>query len=800
MTDTTASIIEAIVSEAKSDSVSPMPSAPLFSGNQPPIHPLIRCSKQVHAEGSSQRGSVSRFRIPNAIDLGVHIIENIWLDFQISPTLQYQTDISLSDLAGLKAIDKIELRTSENVVLETIQGKDIYTYYRVNLSTTMLSTANALASTSLTAGSVQVPIPLCILKDTKSFPYLSLNNGLELRLYHSQIIIPEILRNSASIWIEGYAVPTESFSLYQNKEYVLPITTIHSQEKVFEKGSIATEETFLLEDPRDLQELLFVLRPDPPNVDSPFEVIGPGNPIYDSLKNAWIEIGTDRVTNPLRSQIIRTVAFIQKHARVPELEEGIHSIPLSNIPQPILYGFSTPGLMSHIQPKVSLKVSFNAINRYPGDRLRFRIQTIMIRGQRLRIQNGKISQVDESYEAPSNLSATKLSDPRSEINVDDPGSLASNRESRPKSVIGYLPQYDNITHEPFSRITRSHALKGSHAFGDLIVAPIPLETDYLSDLVLRVRLPEIPSTYQWINGIGYSLFERITVRHEDTILYDSPGETVFYLDQQDINPETRTRINAINYGYRSPLSPDYDDISQSLYRKTGSPDGYLRIVIPWSFSRKGFPPLPTAALRDRTLEVQFRIRNIGDLVVDHSRLPLSLPQREQLGGLRLTETLLDITGFVLPHKLREDIMTKPQIIRCLQYRTQTFGNPDGTIRVIPIRSGIKRLIMTSPTIPLSSPGETEYNNIQIVQVYSGSTKWYQSVQPPEFFEEWSRWRQGEGMPDIPILCIDNRPGFINAARFQELRIETTPGPLTVLSETEEFYRLQKGKIGPLYAD
>jgi hypothetical protein len=93
-----------------------------------------------------------------------------------------------------------------------------------------------------------------------------------------------------------------------------------------------------------------------------------------------------------------------------------------------------------------------------------------------------------------------------------------------------------------------------------------------------------------------------------------------------------------------------------------------------------------------------------------------------------------------------------------------------------------------------------YGSIQIVQIYSGSTKWYQNTMPPEFFEEWSRWRQGDGEPDIPLLCVDNRPGFLNMARLDELRIETTPGRLIVFTETEEFYRLQKGKIGALYAD
>jgi hypothetical protein len=724
----------------------------------------------------------------------------VWLEFKVIPDISY----SETDLVGLKAIHKIELRTSENVLLETLTGRDIYTYARVNLPANMLRIANALSSITIGNPVVQVYLPLCILKDSGWFPYLSLSKGLELRVYHSSLILPQIERTSTSVWLEGYAIPTDSFSLFENRDYVLPITTIHSQERVFEKGSATTEETFLLEDPRDLQELLFLFRPDPPNVDLPFQVLGPGNEVYDSLRDSWIEIGTDRITDPLRSQITRTIAFIQKHARVPELEEGIHAIPLSTIPQPILKGLSTPGLMSHIQPKINLKLRFNTINRSPGDRVRFRVQAMMIRGQRLRIHNGTITQVDESFGNPDTVPTNRLPDPRSEINVDDPGSLVGSMRYRPRSGIGYLPRYHELTHEPFSRITRSHALKGSHTLGDLMAAKVPLETDYLSDLVLRVRLPQLPSQYQWVNGIGYSLFERITIRHEDTILYDAPGETSFFLDQQDVNYGSRIRDNAINYGYRSPNASDISDVSEGLYRDNASPDGYLRITIPWSFSRKGFHPLPTAALRDRSLEVEFRIRDTQSLVIDMSSSPISISQKEELGSLRLTETLLDVTGYVLPTNERQKIMNEPQIVRCLQYRNQSFPDPNGTIRVIPIQSGMKRLLLVSPTS--SSPDNTcllgalEYSPIQIVQIYSGSTKWYQSLQPPEFFEEWSRWRQRNGEPDIPILCVDNRPGFLNTARLDELRIETTPGRLTVLSETEEFYRLQKGKIGPLYSD
>ena len=795
MTDTNASILEAIVSQAKSDSASITPTAPLFSGSHPPIHPLIRCAKQVHAEGSAKPGAVQRIRFPNAIDTGIHILEHIWLEFSTTP----DSSTSDYDLVGLKAINKIELRTHDNILLETITGRDIYLYSRVFLSTNLLRLANTLASTS-SVNSVQLPLPLCILKDTKWFPYLSLDNGFEIRVYHSSLVLPQIQRNSTKAWLEGYAIPTESFPLFQHKSYVMPITTLHSQEKVFEKGSSTTEETFLLEDPRDLQELLFLFRPDPPTDTDPFEVLGPGDPVYDALKDSWIEVGTNRITDPLRPQITRSIAFIQKHARVPELQEGIHSIPLSTIPQPMLYGLSTPGLMSHIQPKINLKCRFNTIHRTPGDRIRFRIHTLMVRGQRLRIYNGKITKLDESIGNPDTIPTDKLPNPLSEINIDDPGDLVGSNKYRPKSAIGYLPRYNQLTHEPFSRITRSHALKGSHAFGDLITAKVPLETDYLSDLILRLRLPQLPSSYQWTNGIGYDIFERITIRHEDTILYDAPGDTIFVLDQQDKNYKTRIRDSAINYGYRSPNASDISDISLSLYRETASPDGFLNISIPWSFSRKGYPPLPTAALRDRSLEVEFRIQNMERLIVDNSLSPITLQQKEAIGTMRLTETLLDVTGYVLPSREREKIMAKPQIIRCLQYRSQSFPDPDGTLRVIHVRSGMKRLLFTSPSTSNFLPGQSSYNPIQIVQVYSGSTKWYQNTQPPEFYEEWSRWRQGEGEPDIPILCIDNRPGFLNAARLEELRVETTPGRLTIYTETEEFYRLQKGKIGPLYAD
>jgi len=792
MTDTTASILEAIVSDSKSEFTSTTPNSSLFNGTQKPIHPMIRCSKVVYPEGPSKPGSYVRFRIPNAHETGIHILESVWIEFSKAPGT---TTPSGLDLAALKAIDSIELRTAEHTLIETMRAQDIYIHSRINLSSAMYSLFNNISSTSSGTENLQVPIPLCILKDTGWFPYLSLKQGLEIGLRHSMTNLPTITRSSVRLWITGYAIPTTSFPLYENKSYVFPITTFRSQVRVFEKGSAVTEETFLLEDPRDLQELSFVFRPDPTDIDVPFGVLGPGNEVFESLRDSWIEVGTDKITDPLRSQITRSIAFLQRHSRVPEEVEGIHTIPISNVSQPSLYGFGTPGLMSHIQPKISLKMRFNSVSRPPGDRVRYRVYALMTRGQRLRIQSGKVRVLDESYGKPTKTERVK--DPVSEINVDDPGSLAINDSIRPKSSIGYLPRYSEITHEPFSKITRTHALRGSHKFGDLIVSRVPLETDYMGNMILRTRLPMLPDSYRWVNGVGFSLIKRVIVRHEDIILHDSPGDALFMLRQQDMDLDPRSRRDAIEFGYRST---SVDGVSLESYRELGSPDGFLRIPIPWSFSQDEFHPLPTAALRDRSLEVEIRIANVEDVVVTLSGDSLGVTQREELGGIHLSETLLDITGYVLPTRERRKVIAEPKVIRCLRYKIQSFSNPEGILRVIPIRSGLKRLLIVSPSTSGSSPGEMTYNPIRLVQIYSGSTKWYQQEQPAEFFEEWSRWRQGSGEPEVPILCVDNRPGFINAARLDELRIETTPGRLMVLSETEEFYQIRRAKIGPLYAD
>ena len=801
MTDTTASILEAIVSDHASKYTSKSPTAPLFTGDSAPIHPSIRATFSVEAEGNPQPGATVRFRLPPSRECDIHLLEGLWLEFPINDPSGFQDPSNglgvIPTPAGVGAIASIEVRTSTGAVIETIDPMNIIMWDSLTLTTPQLRTSTALAH-GFGQPVLQVGLPICFLKDGKPFPYISLKNGFEVRLKHSMIQIPNLFRKGTRLWMAGRSLPQSALGMYDNKEWVLPITTFHAQTKVFEKGSIATTESFLLEDPRDLQEVIFILRADPPaRMDLRY---GPGNNIYNALHRAWVEIGTDKITEPLRPEILRTISCIGRHARVPLPAEGFHVIPISNATQPSLLGYTSAGLMSHIQPKLSLRLQFNEIDTLPGDRLRFQVVVTLVRGQRLKIKNGEIHSLDESVGDPdkaNEIADEDLPDPTNEVNPNDPGSLTSAGASRPKGTIGYLRTLS--THEPFSRITKNIALRGSHVLGETIVAPIRTETDYISDLIFRARLPLLPAGARWVNGVGYSLLRRVIIRHEDIVLFDVPGEALYLLEQQTTDLADRSRRDAIDKGYRSPYAPDVGSLILSSYRQTGSPDGYMRIPIPWPFSRKGSHPLPTAAFRDRHLQVELYLEQGDNLTVDSStgeRLPASL--RDDVRSLSLTEAVVDVIGYTVPSVMREDILKTPSIIQAQQLRTFRFPDPEGTLRVIPIGNGLRRIFITSPNANECVPPDISYSPIQVIQIYAGSTPWYDQEQPSEFFEEWSRIRQGSGEPDIRLLCIDNIPGFLNASRFDEFRIQTTPGALFVVVETEEIYRIQDGKIGPLF--
>jgi hypothetical protein len=802
MTDTTASILEAIVSKHASPYTSTNPSSPLFNGNSPPIHPLIRSTISVDAEGPAQPGSIVRFRLPSAKESDIHLLEAIWLEFSINDPSGFYDPSNGAGLipmpAGVGAISFIELRTKSGTLIETIDPTNILMWDSLSLTTPQLRTTTTLAH-AVGMDVLQVGLPICILKDGKPFPYISLRDGLEIRLKHSNIQIPGLFRKGTRLWMTGRTLPQTSLPLYDNKEWVLPITTFHIQKKVFEKGSISTTESFLLEDPRDLQEIIFILQDDPPTrIDVRY---GPGNMIYNALEYAWVEIGTERITEPLRPEIVRTISCIGRHSRVPLPAEGFHIIPISNVPQPSIYGYTSGGLMSHIQPKLSLRLQFKEIDRPPGDRLRFQVSATLIRGQRLKIRKGEIVSLDESFGDPdkaTEIADEDLPDPTNEINPNDPGSLASTGLSRPKGTIGYLRTL--TTHEPFSRITRNVALRGSHKIGDVIVASIRAETDYISDLIFRARLPQLPNTgVRWVNGVGYSLMKRVVIRHDDIILYDSPGEALFLLEQQTTDLADRGRRDAIDKGYRSPYSSNYTDISLTNYRETATPDGYIRVPVPWPFSRRGSPPLPTFAFKNRELQLEIHLADPEDVAVLNNGEVLPAGElREEVRKTELTEAIVDVIGYNIPSEMMEESIKTPQIIRVQQLRTYKFMDEEGTLRNIPLANGLRRLFITSPNHSICSPGDISYSPIEIIQIYSGSTPWYDQTQPIEFFEDWTRIRQASGEPDIRLLCLDNLPGFINASRLDEFRIQTTPGRLLVVAEIEELYRIQEGKIGPLF--
>jgi hypothetical protein len=801
MTDTTASILEAIVSDHASKYTSKMPTGPLFSGDTSPIHPCMRATISIEAEGNPQPGATVRFRLPPSRECDIHLLESIWLEFQINDPSGFQDPSNglgvIPFPAGIGVIGSIEVRTKTGVLIETIDPINILMWESLTLTTPQLNTVTSLAH-GVGQRVLQVGLPICFIKDGKAFPYISLRNGFEVRLKYSTIAIPNLFRKGTRLWMSGRSLPQTTLGMYENKEWVLPITTFHIQTKLFEKGSIATTESVLMEDPRDLQELIFMIRDDPPaRLDLRY---GPGNNIYNALHRAWVEIGTDKITEPLRPEILRTISCIGRHARVPIPAEGFHIIPISNSTQPSLLGYTSAGLMSHIQPKVTLKIQFNEIDTLPGNRLRFQVVTTLIRGQRIKIKNGDIQSLDEAVGDPDKakvIDDKDLPDPANESNPNDPGTLITTGPSRPKGTIGYLRTL--TTHEPYSRLTRNIALRGSHVLGERIVASIRTETDYISDLVFRARLPLLPEGIRWVNGIGYYIIRRIIIRHEDIILFDSPGEALYLLEQQTTDLADRARRDAIDKGYRSPSSPDYGSLVLSSYREKGSPDGYLRIPIPWPFSRKGAHPLPTAAFRDRELQVEIYLEEGDKIVVDSTsgeRVDSTI--RDDVRSLALTEAVVDVVGYTVPSEMRDEILTKPTIIQAQQLRSFRFLDTEGTLRVIPIGNGLRRMFITSPNANECTPPDISYSPIQIIQIYAGSTPWYDQEQPREFFEEWTRIRQGSGEPDIRVLCVDNLPGFLNASRFDEFRIQTTPGAIYVVVETEELYRIQEGKIGALF--
>jgi len=176
----------------------------------------------------------------------------------------------------------------------------------------------------------------------------------------------------------------------------------------------------------------------------------------------------------------------------------------------------------------------------------------------------------------------------------------------------------------------------------------------------------------------------------------------------------------------------------------------------------------------------------------------------------INATTMDIVGYMLPTQLRERLLERPQMIMTRQLKAYRFEDTTGMLRVLPISHALRRILYVSPRTAQATGGERAYDPLTLTQVYAGSTGWYQRIPPEEFFAEWTRFGTSDngvgcevstaGDSDQPLYSIDFRPGFVNASRFDELRLQTTPGRMFAVTETTEPYRVQEGKIGRLFMD
>lgn len=847
--DATAPILEVLVSQHHSEHTSLTPEEPRIVRAHPPKYPAVRAVSQSDAEGSAKPGATVVFPIPSSRETGIHFLESTWLEIPTLPGYDPSNDIQNQIApAIIQAVHKIELLTEDKILIETLSPLDIQTWTQTTTPDeqyrTLVSLAYGTPTLAGMTGITQLTLPLCILKDRSPFPLVSMvNTRLLVRITYSptERVSPYLDLRGARLWCQGVTIPQGQVTGLETMGWILPITTFADQTRVYEKGSAATLESFLLDDTRDLRSLLFVMGDLGQTTTTLQRYRGayyrdPSAPdVYRALRECWLDIGSRATSRPLRPEVVRYISRIGRGARISHArpingsqsldgEDGIHLLPISTTYRASRDQYSAPGALTRSSAKISLRLRFDPIDRIPGDRDRFEVSVVIQRGQRLSIKDGRLDSVDDFHgDEPIGKGGRPHTNPRVADHGDtvSPATLGSpgtRKDGVPDDVIGYLTRAP--THEPFSRTTRSVALRGSHRFGETIVADLPLTADLVGNLTLRLRLPPLPSGYRWINGIGYHIFERVVVRHEDTVLYDSPGEALFLLTQQDENLTDRARPDANNLGYRAPgtLSSALFPVPPSL----GSPDGRLRIPIPWSFGTDGYAPLPTAALRHRRIRLEVTLAKVNQLIVAEdtdqydpptisgegagyegcaigSSSPPILPASIE-GGLTITETTADLVGYTIPATLRSQLLDTSRTMILRQIRFLRFDNPEGLLRVLPVNHGLRRLIYASPRNAYHVGGERVYAPIRLNQVYAGSTHWYQRIPPEEFFEDWTRLTAGTGAPDINLYSIDFRPGFLNASRFEELRFQTTPGRLVVVAVSDEPFRVQRGKIGALFSD
>lgn len=348
-------------------------------------------------------------------------------------------------------------------------------------------------------------------------------------------------------------------------------------------------------------------------------------------------------------------------------------------------------------------------------------------------------------------------------------------------------------HEPFSRCHQSIGLTGSQQFGSKMIAVIPLRGDLLGELTLRVTLPPLSPSLgvHWVNGIGYRMLEEIKIRHDETILYQSSGDAQFVIDQATYSRLERIRKDPWETGYRSPVG-ETEDVSTTLLRK-GSPDGILRIPIQWGFGQKGFPALPVASIRDKSLQVEFTLRNIKDLVIlDNSED--EFPSMDELPN-SLVNANLDMTIYMMELETRENLLSSQN--RLLVVKNVYETRETNTMINIEVPEAIKRILITSE-LGGNCNVEISYQPLILKNIYSENIKWYSLDNPTMYYREYMEIKKNYDS-DIPMIVIDFEKGFVNFSRFNEVRLELENlQNYYVVIETMEILQLKQQSIHWMY--
>ncbi len=168
-------------------------------------------------------------------------------------------------------------------------------------------------------------------------------------------------------------------------------------------------------------------------------------------------------------------------------------------------------------------------------------------------------------------------------------------------------------HTRFALDTMPLYFDGTASFGQKIVCEIPQYGDLLGSLFLGVNLPAI--TYengvpaQWVNSIGHSLIQEISIEIGEEEIDKHTGEWMEMWSELTIPPGKREAFNA--------MVGRVDGLGEANHDVSGQLTGPLNLMIPLHFWFCGDSEmfLPICAIKHHRIRVVLTIRPLGLLHV-----------------------------------------------------------------------------------------------------------------------------------------------------------------------------------------